>query len=81
MFDALKDEEEPFKTMVYVSFYTGARRGEVLGLRWQDVDFENNIMHVIQNKIIKQNGTKLKETKNKRSRQFVIPKVLTDKLK
>lgn len=81
LFDALKDEEEPFKTMVYVSFYTGARRGEVLGLRWQDVDFENNIMHVIQNKIIKQNGTKLKETKNKRSRQFVIPQALTDKLK
>ena len=81
LFDALKTEEEPFKTMVYVSFYTGARRGEVLGLRWQDVDFENNIMHVIQNKIIKRNGTKLKETKNKRSRQFVIPQVLVDKLK
>ena len=34
LFNALEDEEEPFKTMVYVSFYTGARRGEVLGLRW-----------------------------------------------
>ena len=81
LFEALQNEEEPFKTMVYVSFYTGARRGEVLGLRWQDIDFDNNIMHIIQNKIIKQNGTKLKETKNKRTRQFVIPQVLVDKLK
>lgn len=81
LFEALQNEEEPFKTMVYVSFYTGAKRGEVLGLRWQDIDFDNNIMHIIQNKIIKQNGTKLKETKNKRTRQFVIPQVLVDKLK
>lgn len=81
MFKALEKEEEPFKTMVYVSFYTGARRGEVLGLRWQDIDFNNNIMHIIQNKIVKINGTKLKETKNKRTRQFVIPQVLVNKLK
>ena len=81
LFEALENEEEPLKTMIYVSFYTGARRGEVLGLRWQDIDFRNNIMYIVQNKIIKANGTKLKETKNKRSRQFVIPQVLADKLK
>lgn len=81
LFNALEDEEEPFKTMVYVSFYTGARRGEVLGLRWKDIDFENNIIHIIQNKIRKVDGTKIKETKNKRSRCFVAPQVLVDKLK
>ncbi len=81
LFEALENEEEPFKTMVYVSFYTGARRGEVLALRWQDIDFNNNIMHIIQNKIIKSQGTKIKDTKNKRTRQFVIPQVLVDKIK
>lgn len=80
LFDALEDEQEPFKTMVYVSFYTGARRGEVLGLRWQDIDFKNNIIHIIQNKIRKVDGTKIKETKNKRTRSFVAPKILIDKL-
>ncbi len=81
LFNALSKAEEPFKTMVYVSFYTGARRGEVLALRWKDIDFKNNIIHIEQNKVRTVNGTVLKETKNKRSRQFVAPTVLLNKLK
>ncbi|MCI8749633.1 MAG: site-specific integrase [Lachnospiraceae bacterium] len=81
LFDALEGEPDPFKTMVYVSFYTGARRGEVLALRWQDIDFNNNIIHIIQNKIRKKDGTKIKETKNKRTRSFVAPQILMNKLK
>lgn len=49
--------------MVYISFYTGARRGEVLALRWKDIDFDKNIIHIVQNKIRKVNGTTIKETK------------------
>lgn len=30
----------------YLAFFTGMRIGEVLGLKWEDVDFENKIMHV-----------------------------------
>ena len=81
LFEALKNEEEPFKTMVYISFYTGARRGEVLALRWKDIDFDNNIINIVQNKIRKVDGTKIKETKNKRSRNFVAPQVLMTKIK
>ncbi len=81
LFKALENEEEPFKTMVYISFYTGARRGEVLALRWKDIDFNNNIIHIVQNKIRKVDGTKIKETKNKRSRSFVAPHVLMQKIK
>lgn len=81
MFETLQAEPEPFKTMVYISFYTGARRGEVLALRWKDVDFDKNIIHIVQNKIRKVDGTKIKETKNKRSRSFVAPQVLITKIK
>lgn len=81
LFEVLQNEPEPFKTMVYISFYTGARRGEVLALRWKDIDFENNIIHIVQNKIRKVDGTKIKETKNKRSRSFVAPQVLMTKIK
>lgn len=81
MFEALQAEPEPFKTMVYISFYTGARRGEVLALRWKDIDFDKNIIHIVQNKIRKVDGTKIKETKNKRSRSFVAPQVLITKIK
>lgn len=81
LFDALDKTENPFKIMVYVSFYTGARRGEVLALRWKDIDFKNNIIHIQQNKVRTVNGTTFKETKNKRSREFVAPKVLIEELK
>lgn len=81
LFKALEGEREPFKTMVYISFYTGARRGEVLALRWKDINFENNIIKIQQNKIKTVNGTTFKDTKNKRSREFVVPEVLMKKLK
>lgn len=81
LFDVLDKEEDPFKTMVYVSFYTGARRGEVLALRWKDIDFDNNIIKIQQNKVRTVNGTTFKDTKNKRSREFVAPEVLMKRLK
>ena len=81
LFEALDKTDDPFKTMVYVSFYTGARRGEVLALRWKDIDFQNNIIRIQQNKVRTVNGTTFKETKNKRSREFVAPEVLMKKLK
>lgn len=81
LFNALDNTENPFKAMVYVSFYTGARRGEVLALRWKDIDFNNNIIHIQQNKVRTVNGTTFKETKNKRSREFVAPEVLMKKLR
>jgi len=80
LFKVLQNESDPFKTMVYISFYTGARRGEVLALRWKDIDLDKNIIHIVQNKIRKVDGTKIKETKNKRSRSFVAPQVLMTKI-
>ncbi|MCD7892259.1 MAG: site-specific integrase [Erysipelotrichaceae bacterium] len=30
----------------YISLYSGMRLGEICGLRWEDVDFDNSIIHV-----------------------------------
>jgi integrase len=43
--------EEPAEKLQYVVFivlciYTGFRRGEILGLEWGDIDFENNIITI-----------------------------------
>lgn len=32
---------------VMIALHTGIRRGEILGLAWKRIDFENNCMHVI----------------------------------
>jgi integrase len=35
-----------WKLIVYLGFYAGLRRGEMLSLEWQDFDFERHIMRV-----------------------------------
>ncbi len=39
-------QEHPLKALLTVALTTGMRRGELLGLCWQDVDFQNEILHV-----------------------------------
>lgn len=36
----------PYYTVVMLMTYTGMRIGEVLALQWQDIDFENRLIHV-----------------------------------
>jgi len=36
------------KLMVWTAILTGMRRGEQFGLQWEDVDFENNVIHIKQ---------------------------------
>lgn len=33
---------------IVLAFYTGLRRGELLGLRWQDIDLKGGVLHVRQ---------------------------------
>ena len=42
----LKELPEPLRTMIELDAFTGLRRGELIGLRWEDVDFENLVLHV-----------------------------------
>jgi integrase len=49
----------------------GLRRGEVMGLRWEDVDFENNAVRVRQNYHIAENKPKLGELKTRHSRRDI----------
>lgn len=44
--DALETESIKWKTLVHLFLITGARRGEILGLKWEAVDFENSRIHI-----------------------------------
>lgn len=41
-------EHNWYKEMFYIMFLTGMRIGEVGGLKWSDVDFENDCIHINQ---------------------------------
>ena len=47
--DALEAEPMKWKTLVHLLLITGARRGEVLGLKWRTVDFDRNQIHICNN--------------------------------
>ena len=80
-----------FETLFYLALYTGMRIGEILGLTWDNIDFENNIIHVKQSlryaDVVEEDGTKttkilLQTPKTLSSiRDIPIPLKLTQLLK
>jgi len=44
LFEALRGEE--FEDLILVDIFTGLRSGELIGLTWDCIDFENGIIHV-----------------------------------
>lgn len=47
--DALKAEPLKWKVIAHLFLITGARRGEIMGLKWDDVDFEQNRIRIYNN--------------------------------
>lgn len=47
--DALETEPMKWKMLVHLFLITGARRGEILGLKWSAVDFAGNRVHICNN--------------------------------
>lgn len=41
-------ESEVYYPVIFTAVHTGLRRGEILGLRWQDVDLKNGVLYVQQ---------------------------------
>lgn len=67
-----------------VSFcvYNGFRRGEALGVRWQDIDFDTGILHVRGNLTVIKSGPIFKTTKTQSSDDDVaLPEPFMDDLR
>jgi integrase len=65
-----------FFPALFAAASLGLRRGEVMGLRWQDVDFEKNVIRVRQNLVTIAGKPHLHEPKTRYSRRN-IPLPLT----
>ncbi|AFM41951.1 site-specific recombinase XerD [Desulfosporosinus acidiphilus SJ4] len=78
-------EEEPlkYKTMIYLAVYSGSRLGEVAGLEWSDVDFENNLLRICRaSQYLPGKGTFTKSPKNDSSQRIItMPPLVMDLLK
>jgi integrase len=75
-------KNSPYHPIFLTTIYTGMRRGEVLGLRWQDIDFENYILYVRQTlQEVKKVGLIFKEPKSGKSRSITITQSLIQEFK
>ena len=46
LLEALHKRSQTVYEIAFVSLYTGMRFGEIVGLTWQDIDFENGIINI-----------------------------------
>lgn len=44
--DALDKEPIKWRTLIHLLLITGARRGEIIGLKWDKIDFDNNRLYI-----------------------------------
>lgn len=49
-------------TFLLIALHTGMRRGEILGLMWDDIDFEAKVIHVRHNAILGKGETSIQDT-------------------
>ena len=79
----LNDEPLKYRTFFNLAIYSGFRRGELLGLEWKDVDFENNIIKIRRtSNYTAQQGVYTDTTKTRKSqRTLKFPQEIMDMLK
>lgn len=81
--EALEEESVNIKLLVELALFTGCRRGEIVGLRWSDIDFDAHRLYVRRSIYKPKSGKAFeKEPKTKNSkRDMVIPERLLETLR
>jgi len=80
LLDAVKDTRAYLFCLI--ALQTGMRRGEICGLMWSDIDFQNRVIHVRHNAILKDGITTVSEDLKTTSaaRDIPIPPLLLNTL-
>lgn len=69
---ALEEEGEQWRMLVLLLLVSGCRRGEALGLKWEDVSFEYNRIHICRNVLYtKEKGVYVDTPKTENSTRYV----------
>lgn len=79
---AFDKEQLRWRVFGYMLIYTGARRGEILGLHWTDIDFENRQVCLRRNVLYNnKDGVYVDTLKNESSvRLLYLPQSVIDML-
>lgn len=78
---ALEDEPIKWRTLTHMLLITGARRGEILGLKWRSVDFDNSRIYICNNVQYSPDRGVYEDTpKTERSKRYIALPVETMQL-
>ncbi len=78
---ALEDEPIKWRTLTHMLLITGARRGEILGLKWCNVDFDNSRIYICNNVQYSPDRGIYEDTpKTERSKRYIVLPVETMQL-
>ncbi len=69
--NAASVSNDPFEALYVLAITTGLRRGELLGLRWDDIDLERGTLRVGRALVRERGHYVLGQTKTKRGRRLV----------
>jgi integrase len=75
---ASREDEEKIKqsfdvwALPYIALYSGLRKGEILALQWQDIDFTEDLIDVYKSVAHKGDKPFIKDTKTKKGTRKVI---------
>jgi integrase len=81
--ELLDDVPIKWKTIMYLLIFSGIRRGELLGLEWGDVDFDNKVIHIRRtSQYVQHIGIITKSPKNDTSfRTIKLSEMMFDQLR
>ena len=83
LLEALEEADEMHRALIKLLLFTGMRRGEALGLKWSDVDFEKGMLNICRTlQYLPDRGVFEDKTKNKSSeREIKLPRIAVNDLK
>ncbi len=71
LMEIIQSEKPHWRAMFTLALAAGLRRGELLGLQWNDIDFEKNQITIRRTIVLTKGGPHIKKTKTRSSRRTV----------
>lgn len=76
------NKDDPYYAGFLLAIYSGVRLGELLGLRWEDIDFSSPKISVRQQVALEENGERIRPPKTEESiRDIPIPDMVAEELR
>ena len=75
LLEALESEPLQFRLLIHLAINTGCRRGELVGLKWSDINYKTSILTVSRSnyKLTGDTEIRSKSTKTGKSRKIMLP--------